>query len=87
MAPRVSGYMNSPVYVITPTDTLAYARNLMFKKDVGRLVVVDQSEKPIGIITMADIVEAVTGANYAKALDEIKVSRSYVQGPRDYKPL
>jgi len=76
MAPRVSGYMSSPVYVITPTDTLAYARNLMFKKDVGRLVVVDRSEKPVGIITMADVVEAVTGVNYAKTLDEIKVSEA-----------
>jgi len=76
MAPRVSGYMSSPVYVISPTDTLAHARNLMFKKDVGRLVVVDRSEKPVGIITMADVVEAVTGVNYAKTLDEIKVSEA-----------
>ncbi|ESQ21878.1 MAG: CBS-domain-containing membrane protein [uncultured Acidilobus sp. CIS] len=55
---------------------MAYARNLMFKKDVGRLVVVDRSEKPVGIITMADIVEAVTGVNYAKTLDEIKASEA-----------
>ncbi len=73
MPPRVSSYMSSPVYVVRPTDTLAYARNLMFRMDIGRLVVVDQQERPVGIITNSDIIDAVMGINFNKTLDEIKV--------------
>ena len=76
MPPRVSTYMSSPVYVVRPTDTLAYARNLMFRMDIGRLVVVDQRERPVGIITNADIIEAVMGINFSKTLDEIKVAEA-----------
>ncbi|MGC9210251.1 MAG: HPP family protein [Acidilobus sp.] len=76
MAPRVSSYMSSPVYVVTPSDTLAYARNLMFKRNVGRLVVVDSAERPVGVITSGDIVDAVLGINFNRTLDEIKVSEA-----------
>ncbi|MGC9072009.1 MAG: CBS domain-containing protein [Acidilobus sp.] len=76
MAPRVSSYMSTPVYVVRPSDTLAHARNLMFKRNVGRLIVIDAAEKPIGIITNADIVDAVLGINFNRTLDEIRVSEA-----------
>lgn len=76
MAPRVSTYMSSPVYVVKPNDTLAHARNLMLKKDIGRLVVVNESEKPVGVITMTDIIDSLYGSNYYRPLDDIKVSEA-----------
>ncbi len=74
MAPRVSTYMSSPVYVVRPNDNLAYARNLMLKKGISRLVVVNEVEKPVGIITTTDIVETMYGSNFYKPLDRVYVS-------------
>ena len=74
MAPRVSSYMNSPVYVVKQSDTLAHARNLMLKKDIGRLVVIDESERPVGVLSLTDIIDSLYGSNYYRPLDEIKVS-------------
>jgi CBS domain-containing protein len=68
--------MSSPVYVVKPNDTLAHARNLMLKKDIGRLVVVNESEKPVGVITMTDIIDSLYGSNYYRPLDDIKVSEA-----------
>ena len=60
MTARVSSYMSSPVIVVKPTDTLAYARNLMLSREVGRLVVVDDETRPVGVITITDIANALT---------------------------
>ena len=54
---RVGDLMNSPVVVINGTDTLAYARNLMLREGVSRLVVV-KGTRPIGTITRRDIVRS-----------------------------
>ncbi|MGQ9759698.1 MAG: CBS domain-containing protein [Candidatus Methanomethylicaceae archaeon] len=53
---RVGDLMTSPVIVINGINTLAYARNLMLKEKVSRLVVVDGT-RPIGTITRRDIVK------------------------------
>lgn len=50
---KVKDAMSSPVYVIAPEESLSYARNLMLKYRVSRLVVVD-GEIPVGIITKSD---------------------------------
>ncbi|MCX8196167.1 MAG: CBS domain-containing protein [Acidilobaceae archaeon] len=57
---QVSDYMSSPVYVVRPEDSLAYARNLMLSKEISRLVVVDKEMRPIGIITITDIISALS---------------------------
>lgn len=72
MTARVSTYMSSPVYVVKPTDTLSYARNLMLSKDISRLVVVDDYMKPIGIITITDIANTLI-SNPEKLPDDITV--------------
>ncbi|MFY9132470.1 MAG: CBS domain-containing protein [Candidatus Methanoculleus thermohydrogenotrophicum] len=46
--------MSSPVYVIAPTDNVAYARNLMLKHRVSRLPVMNGDELQ-GILTKKDI--------------------------------
>ena len=73
MAPRVSTYMSSPVVAVRPTDTLAYARNLMLKKDIGRLVVIDEKEDLVGIVTVSDLVSAMYEVEFDRPLDQIKV--------------
>ncbi|MEM1777244.1 MAG: CBS domain-containing protein [Acidilobaceae archaeon] len=72
MTVRVSKYMSTPVYTVKPEDTIAYARNLMLSKDISRLVVVDSSMRPVGVITITDIVNVIA-ARSENTLDEILV--------------
>ncbi|NLM29757.1 MAG: CBS domain-containing protein [Methanomicrobiales archaeon] len=51
---RAVDVMSSPVYVIAPTDNVAYARNLMLRHRVSRLLVMEGSELQ-GILTKKDI--------------------------------
>ena len=51
---RAADVMSSPVYVIAPTDNVAYARNLMLKHRVSRLPVMNGDELQ-GILTKKDI--------------------------------
>lgn len=47
--------MNSPVFIVSPGDTVARARNLMLKHKISRLPVVDEDSGLAGIITKKDI--------------------------------
>lgn len=51
---KIKEIMSSPVYVVSPVDTVARARNLMLKHKIGRLVIV-KDDKPVGIVTKKDI--------------------------------
>ena len=51
---KIREIMSSPVYVISPDETVARARNLMLRHKIGRLVLIENN-KPIGIVTMKDI--------------------------------
>jgi CBS domain-containing protein len=51
---KIKEIMSSPVYVISPDETVARARNLMLRHKIGRIVLVENN-KPIGIVTKKDI--------------------------------
>ncbi|MCE4609225.1 MAG: CBS domain-containing protein [Desulfurococcales archaeon] len=76
MAPRVSSYMQDTVYIIRPSDSLARARNLMLRRGIGRLVVIDDNERPIGILTITDLTNALLGHYYSRPLDAIPVEKA-----------
>jgi CBS domain-containing protein len=46
--------MSSPVYIVSPAETLAHARNLMVKHHISRVVVMDEG-RIAGILTKKDI--------------------------------
>jgi len=46
--------MSAPVYVVSPGDTVAYARNLMVRHKISRVIVMDGA-KLVGILTKKDI--------------------------------
>ncbi|MGK7909375.1 MAG: CBS domain-containing protein [Synechococcus sp.] len=50
----VKGYMTHPVYFIQPQTSLAEIQNLMLKRDIGRLPVIDRGEL-VGIVTRTDV--------------------------------
>ena len=49
-----SDVMSSPVYVVSPSENVAHARNLMLKHKISRLLVMD-GDRICGIITKKDI--------------------------------
>ncbi|MBU3967671.1 MAG: CBS domain-containing protein [Euryarchaeota archaeon] len=51
---KIREIMSSPVYVVSPDETVARARNLMLRHKIGRLVLIENN-KPIGIVTKKDI--------------------------------
>lgn len=51
---KIKEIMSSPVYVVSPMDNIARARNLMLRHKIGRLVVTDDGNIR-GIVTKKDI--------------------------------
>jgi len=51
--------MSSPVFTIKDTDTVLAASKLMKKNEIGCVVVIDKSGKPVGLMTERDVVRRV----------------------------
>lgn len=51
-------YASTEVYVVTWNDTLAYARNLMMRYNISRLVVVED-KKPVGILSQRNLLSVI----------------------------
>jgi CBS domain-containing protein len=83
VAPRISSYMTTNVEVVTPSDSLAHARKLMLRRGISRLVVVDEEDvtRPIGILTVTDIVEALVGKLSQRPIEAIMVREVYTPDP------
>ena len=73
MPPKVKNYMSTPVVVVSPSDSLAHARNLMLKHKINRLVVADNN-RVLGILTSTDFLKVLRYPELArKAFDELVV--------------
>ncbi|MET1101984.1 MAG: CBS domain-containing protein [Pyrodictiaceae archaeon] len=77
----VDNYMSSPVIVASRTDSLAYVRNLMLRHRIGRIVVVDEHERPIGILTHADMARVLSSQAAKRPLDRISVEEAMTKNP------
>ena len=51
---KIKEIMSAPVYVVSPNENIARARNLMLRHKIGRLVITED-DKPVGIVTKKDI--------------------------------
>ncbi len=51
---KIKEIMSSPVYVVSPDENVARARNLMLRHKIGKLVIIEDN-RPIGIVTKKDI--------------------------------
>jgi len=56
---KIEDVMSSPVVTIKDTDTVLAATKLMKKNEIGCVVVVDKSGKPLGLMTERDVVRRV----------------------------
>ena len=75
--------MSAPVFVVLPSDTVAYARNLMVKHKISRVLVMDNG-KLTGILTKKDIAYRLKQQGAAwrrRSLDQISVSSLAVVNP------
>jgi CBS domain-containing protein len=52
---KVRDYMTRNVFVLSPNDSLAKARNIMLTKRIGRMVIVDSEDRVLGVITRSDM--------------------------------
>lgn len=66
MYPRVEEFMSSPVVAVKPSDTLSHVRRLMLRYRIGRVIVVDDSLRPIGIVTKSDFVKVAASERLSK---------------------
>jgi len=55
---KISSVMKTPVVSLKPTSTIEEAAKLMLDKNIGRLPIVDEKGKLIGIVDREDIVKA-----------------------------
>lgn len=75
---KIKDIMSDEVVVIQDTEQVAYARNLMLKNGIGRIVVVDHDGDPVGIVTDRDITHKLSGKGPAwrrRPIDKIAVRR------------
>ncbi|WP_292486920.1 HPP family protein [Methanohalobium sp.] len=80
----VEDIMSSPVYVVKPNDTVAHARNLMLKHKINTLIVVDDEEEMVGIVTMSDLSrkKAQSGPTWKRRpVDDILIDRVMTESP------
>ncbi len=66
----VKGYMTNAVKTITPATTLPQIQALMVTYDIGRLPVLDDNERLVGIVTRTDVLREAhreTGHSQSKA--------------------
>ncbi|MFP4654946.1 MAG: HPP family protein [Methanohalobium sp.] len=86
---NVEDIMSSPVYVIKPNDTVAHARNLMLKHKINTLVVADDEEQLVGIVTISDLSrkKAQSGPMWKKRpVDDVLINRVITESPLTIYP-
>ncbi len=75
MPPKVSSYMSSPVIAASPTDSLAHIRNLMLRHDISTVVIVDENERPMGVVSRKELLRIAVARNwFSRPIDRILAS-------------
>jgi tRNA nucleotidyltransferase (CCA-adding enzyme) len=75
----VLGFMSKPVIAITPETPLSRIQEIIIKEDIGRLPVLDQSGKLLGLVSRHDVLEKLYGGHKAPA--KVPVWASSQTGP------
>ena len=76
---KVEDVMSSPVITIKETDTVLTATKLMKKHEIGCVVVVDKSGKPLGLMTERDVVRRVAALDLLSS--KVKAGKSMTKPP------
>jgi CBS domain-containing protein len=65
--------MTQKVITCSPTGTLLQVQLLMVKNNISRVVIVDENNKPAGIITQKDMINFLVADKSKRGIEEIKV--------------
>ena len=57
--PDINQVMVKRSVTVKPSTTLLEARDILFRHKIRHLVVLNEKERPVGIITKSDIVKAI----------------------------
>jgi signal-transduction protein with cAMP-binding, CBS, and nucleotidyltransferase domain len=71
--------MSSPVVTIKDTDTVLAASKLMKKNEIGCVVVVDKTGKPLGLMTERDVVRRVAALDLLPS--KVQAGKSMTKPP------
>lgn len=74
---KVRDIMSAPVFVVSPDENVARARNLMLRHKIGRLVIVENN-RPTGMVTKKDIARRLDQAEpqwRRRPIDDIPVRK------------
>lgn len=81
---NVGSIMTDEVFVMEDTQQVAYARNIMLRHGISRVVVVDSEGKPAGIVTETDITRKlrIDGPAWKRRpIDKISIRRVMNENP------
>ncbi len=79
--PRVEEFMSTPVVAVKPGDNLAHVRRLMIRYRVGRVVVVNDMLRVVGMVTRSDFLKIAGSALAKRSLDSIPVEKIMTPNP------
>ncbi len=85
---RVDTIMNTPVYAVSSSDTIGRARNLMLKRKISRLAVVEE-ENLVGMVTKADLTQRLLQAEPGwrrRPIDRIPIKLVMTEKPLTIYP-
>jgi CBS domain-containing protein len=68
----VSGAMNASIISLPENADVSEAEKLMKENQISRVVVVDQSKKPIGMVSLHDLAESGSSVEASDVVNEIK---------------
>jgi hypothetical protein len=69
---KVQDIMSNEVITVNSKMKIANAVEIMYKKHVGRLILVDEDKIPTGIVTRTDLIEQITNLKNFPIMDSIK---------------
>lgn len=85
---QISAFMSSPVNVVHPSDTLTHTRNIMLHHKINRLIVIDDSTRPVGVLTRVDVAREVSrrSPQPGETFDDALVREVMTSSPVSLKP-
>ncbi|MEM0294061.1 MAG: CBS domain-containing protein [Saccharolobus sp.] len=72
------GIIREPV-IIRPHDTLLHALKVMILEAVPKVIIADEKEIPLGILTQKDVLKFITTKIGKRSFDSVRVSENYEQ--------
>jgi CBS domain-containing protein len=86
---KIKDVMNEEVIVMQDNEQVSHARNLMLKHGFSRIVVLDNQEIPVGMVTEKDLTRKMGGKSPAwrrRPIDKISIRRVMTSNPVTVSP-